>query len=119
MNLLVTNHAHVLARISKDPSARMRDLAAQTGLTERAVQRLVNQLEEGGFLRRVREGRRNRYEVLAAPLRTLAGSLLALVPLEQEPEPVAPLAPGEPSMLPVQVPPGGLADSDRRYSFVD
>lgn len=59
----LTNHAHVLLCIAQDPEARMRDMAEQVGITERAVQRIVSELEEGGYLRRVKDGRRNRYEV--------------------------------------------------------
>lgn len=66
----LTNHAHVLLCIAQDPAIRLRDVAEQVGVTERAVQRLVTELEEGGYLRRQREGRCNRYEVdLDVPLR--------------------------------------------------
>jgi predicted transcriptional regulator len=66
----LTNHAHVLLCIAREPEARMRDLADLVGITERAVQRIVTDLEEGGYLVRTREGRRNRYEVLQTlPLR--------------------------------------------------
>lgn len=41
----------------------MRDVAERVGVTERAVQRIVAELEAAGYLRRSREGRRNRYEV--------------------------------------------------------
>jgi DNA-binding transcriptional ArsR family regulator len=59
----LTNHAHVLLSIAGAPDLRMRDLAARVGITERAVQRIVSELEAGGYLRRVRDGRRNRYQV--------------------------------------------------------
>lgn len=66
----LTNHAHVLICIAGDPEARMRDVAARVGVTERAVQRIVAELEEGGYLVRRKEGRRNRYEVTGSrPLR--------------------------------------------------
>lgn len=66
----LTNHTHVLVCIARDAEVRMRDVAAAVGVTERAVQRIVSELEEGGYLTRSREGRRNRYEVNAAlPLR--------------------------------------------------
>ena len=66
----LTNHAHVLLSIVRNPAIRLRDVAEQVGVTERAVQRIVTELEEGGYLRREREGRRNRYEVdLDIPLR--------------------------------------------------
>ncbi len=66
----LTNHTHVLFCIARNPEVRMRDVAAAVGITERAVQRIVAELEEAGYLARERNGRRNRYEVRAAlPLR--------------------------------------------------
>lgn len=59
----LTNHAHVLLCIAEDPHARFRDLAARVGVTERAVQRIVADLEQGEYLSRTRDGRRNRYAV--------------------------------------------------------
>lgn len=59
----VTNHAHVLAAISADVTARLRDIAAGVGITERAVAQIVRDLEEAGYLTKTRDGRRNRYEV--------------------------------------------------------
>ncbi len=65
-----SNHAHVLICIAEDPETRMRDLASRVGITERAVQRIVTDLEDAGYLARQKEGRRNRYSVAAArPLR--------------------------------------------------
>jgi predicted ArsR family transcriptional regulator len=58
-----TNHAHVLHCVARDPGARIRDIAAQVGITERAAQRIVADLVEAGYLEREREGRRNRYRV--------------------------------------------------------
>jgi DNA-binding MarR family transcriptional regulator len=59
----LTNHAHVLLCIARDPGVRLRDVAADVGITERAAQRIVAELVEAGYLGRSREGRRNRYEV--------------------------------------------------------
>jgi len=59
----LTNHAHVLLCVSRDPAARLRDVADVVGITERAAQRIVAELEEAGYLTRTRDGRRNRYEV--------------------------------------------------------
>ena len=59
----LTNHAHVLFCIARDPGMRMRDVADAVGVTERAVQRIVSELEEGGYLAHHREGRRNHYVV--------------------------------------------------------
>ena len=60
----LSNHGLVLVALSNDPQIRIRDLAERIGLTERAVQRLVTQLVEGGLVARERQGRRNRYRVL-------------------------------------------------------
>lgn len=57
----LSNHGHVLVCLARDPNARLRDVAAAVGITERAVQRIVAELEQGGVLEREREGRRNRY----------------------------------------------------------
>jgi DNA-binding MarR family transcriptional regulator len=59
----LTNHAHVLLCLARDPEARMREVASQVGITERAVQKIVADLEEAGYLTRSRDGRRNRYEL--------------------------------------------------------
>lgn len=66
----LSNHAHVLVCLASDPGARLRDVAAQVGITERAVQKIVSDLESAGILTRERDGRRNRYHmVLDRPLR--------------------------------------------------
>jgi hypothetical protein len=59
----LTNHTHVLALIAQDAEIRLRDVAQQVGITERAVQRIVADLEAGNYLRRERVGRRNHYHV--------------------------------------------------------
>ena len=59
----VTNHTQVLLRIAQDPDVRLRDVAEHIGITERAVQRIVADLVEAGFVTRQRVGRRNRYEI--------------------------------------------------------
>ena len=66
----LTNHAHVLLCIVQDPEVRLRDVAARVGITERAVQRIVTDLEGEGYLTVSKEGRRNRYQVhCGLPLR--------------------------------------------------
>ncbi len=66
----LTNHGHVLVAISRDPGLRQRDISQLVGITEGAVQRILDDLEAGGYVRRQRVGRRNRYEVIAdRPLR--------------------------------------------------
>jgi DNA-binding IclR family transcriptional regulator len=59
----LTNHSHVLICLARDPRLRLRDLAEAVGITERAVQGIINDLEAAGCVRREREGRRNRYHV--------------------------------------------------------
>ena len=59
----LTNHTHVLICLAQDSEMRLRDVAEKVGITERAVQRIVAELEEAGALTRVRDGRRNHYEV--------------------------------------------------------
>jgi MarR family len=60
---LLTGHGRVLVEIARNPQARMRDISAIVGLTERTVQAIVADLEAGGYLTRGRIGRRNRYTV--------------------------------------------------------
>ena len=65
-----TNHAHVLFCISQDPDIRLREVALKVGITERATHRIVAELEDAGYLRHEKQGRRNHYQLLAdAPLR--------------------------------------------------
>jgi len=59
----LTNHCHVLICIANDPTTRMRDLATEVGITERAVQRIVADLRDAGYLLPERRGRRNHYHV--------------------------------------------------------
>jgi DNA-binding Lrp family transcriptional regulator len=55
----------VLIYLAREPEATLRRVAEAVGITERAVQRIVAELEEAGFLSRRREGRRNVYEIHA------------------------------------------------------
>lgn len=65
-----TNHAHVLFSISEDPDITLREVSQRVGITERATQRIVAELEADGYLRHERKGRRNHYELIDdAPLR--------------------------------------------------
>ncbi len=59
----LTNHAHVLVCVARDPGVRLRDVAGEVGITERAAQRIVADLVDAGYLEREREGRRNRYRL--------------------------------------------------------
>lgn len=60
----LTNHSHVLVALDTDPELRVRDLALMVGITERAVQRILSDLEEAGVIRIDKLGRRNRYRLL-------------------------------------------------------
>src|SRR5262245_33156104 len=59
----LTNHTQVLLCLTRDPAMRLRDVADAVGVTERAVQRIVAELVEAGYLERSRVGRRNHYIV--------------------------------------------------------
>ncbi|MCX5215298.1 MarR family transcriptional regulator [Kitasatospora sp. NBC_00240] len=59
----LTSHARVLVIIARDPTVRLRDVAAICQVTERTVQAIVADLEEAGYLVRSREGRRNHYTI--------------------------------------------------------
>ncbi len=82
----LTNHAHVLVLLSQNPSLVLREVALHVGITERAVQRIIADLEEDGFIERERVGRQNKYRIIAnVPLRhpieahRTIGDLIALI----------------------------------------
>jgi len=81
----LTHHTHVLMLLSENPDMLLRECAAQIGITERAVQSIVADLEAVGALSRVREGRRNHYVIhrdqqLPSPIesRCMVGDLLVM-----------------------------------------
>ena len=63
----LTNYAYVLTVLHSDPGKVLREVAIEVGITERAVQRIIQDLEEGGFIERQRVGRQNRYRILKGP----------------------------------------------------
>ena len=66
----LSNHGHVLVCIARRADARVRDIASDVGITERAVQRILSELEAAGVVERERIGRRNRYVIREdSPLR--------------------------------------------------
>ena len=66
----LSNHAHVLLVLTSGDAPPLREVADRVGITERAVQKIVLDLEREGILDRRREGRRNRYVFhLDRPLR--------------------------------------------------
>jgi len=60
---LLTGHGHVLVEIARNPQARIRDISAAAGVTERTAQAIVADLEAAGYITRTRIGRRTRYTV--------------------------------------------------------
>jgi len=60
----LTNHSHVLICLALDPDMLLREVAQRVGITERAVQKIVHELEEGEVLTRTKIGRRNRYTIM-------------------------------------------------------
>ena len=59
----LTNHAHVLLCVAREPDTRLRHIAECVGITERATHRIVSDLVDAGYLTRHRLGRRSYYEV--------------------------------------------------------
>jgi hypothetical protein len=82
----LTNHARVLLCIARDPSVRLRDLAADLGITERSAHAIVGDLTTGGYVVKHKHGRRNRYQIQAhlplpepATLEPAIGDVLAML----------------------------------------
>lgn len=66
----LTNHSQVLLCIARNQQITARQIAETVGITERAVQRILTDLEESGYISRSRDGRRNLYEIhLDRPMR--------------------------------------------------
>jgi MarR family len=88
----LTNHARVLLCIADDPGARLRDIAATLGITERTAYGIVTDLAQAGYIVKQKDGRRNRYQIQThLPLpepssqeRTL-GEVLALLTGDEAP----------------------------------
>lgn len=59
----LTGHGHALIVITRDPNIRLREIAADLGVTERTAQTIVNDLVDAGYVARTRVGNRSRYEV--------------------------------------------------------
>jgi predicted transcriptional regulator len=77
----LTNHAQVLVCIGRDPEILLKDVAAQMGVTERAVQRIMADLVNDGFVARKRVGRRNHYEIYGS--KTLPHAIEASIQIHQ------------------------------------
>ena len=61
----LTSHARVLMCIAHDPGARLRDIAAGLGITERSAYGIVAELAEAGYVVKQKDGRRNRHQIQA------------------------------------------------------
>lgn len=72
---ILTNHGHVLRHLHAHPDEPLRKVALAIGVTERAVQIIVADLEAAGYLSRRKVGRQNQY--------TLETARLLQHPLEQ------------------------------------
>jgi MarR family protein len=90
----LTNHAHVLLCVARDPQVRARDIADQIGITERAAQRIVADLIADGYVKRTKAGRRNQYTIdpgghLRHPMRRdlSVGPLLDVLNTDGHPQP--------------------------------
>lgn len=59
----LTNHAHVLIALHRNPELRQRDISYAVGITIGAVQRIIDDLEADGYITRTKVGRRNRYQI--------------------------------------------------------
>jgi DNA-binding MarR family transcriptional regulator len=59
----LSNHAHVLLSLAKSPSLTVREIADEVGITERAVHRILRDLEEGRYITITKHGRRNSYQI--------------------------------------------------------
>ena len=59
----LTNHSHVLLCLARNPGIRMREIAAKVFITERAVQRIIAELTDAGYISHYKDGRCNRYQI--------------------------------------------------------
>jgi hypothetical protein len=101
---LLTSHGHVLVEIARNPQARVREISAIIGITERSTQAIIADLEQAGYVERVRVGRRTNYVLnVDNPFRHSAqdglqvGPFLELLTGTMSPEPaVNPVVPMDP-----------------------
>ena len=106
----LSSHARVLLCIARDPAVRLRDLAASLNMTERSAHGIVTDLAEAGYVIKLKQGRRNSYQVQTqVPVSVhggrgpAVGELLTLFAArgasslpELPPVPVVPTVPGVP-----------------------
>jgi DNA-binding Lrp family transcriptional regulator len=101
-----SNYGHVLVCLAENPEVRLRDVAQRVGITERAVQKIVRDMQDAGFITITKQGRRNRYRInkrrsLRHGLEShcTVGKLLALVT-----RPAPPVETGRPPLEPATDP---------------
>ena len=99
----LSNHGHVLVSLARDPDARTRDVAEAVGITERAVQQIVHDLVEQGYLEKMKVGRRNHYTVVRRP--HLRHHQVSRITLGKFLDLLAPSTPS-PFATPLEKPPG-------------
>lgn len=109
-----SNYGHVLVCLERDSEARLRDVATNVGITERAVQKIVRDLVDAGYLEVTKHGRCNRYRinkrrVLRHPLQSqcTVGQLLKVVakPGRGQNRTAVSVAPAEPPLVSAAEPP--------------
>jgi hypothetical protein len=118
---LLTGHGHVLVEIARNPEARIRDISAAAGLTERTVQAIVADLEAAGYLTRTRTGRRTIYTVNpdslfrhSAQEGLRVGPFLDLLATDED-QPAAPEPAGGPGLGALGQPAAILASGDTNH----
>jgi DNA-binding IclR family transcriptional regulator len=77
----ITHHTQVLLAVARDPSVRVNEIAGAIGITERYAYRLLDDLQQAGYIRRSRNGRRNEYQL--NPALKLGDALIEESPLRQ------------------------------------
>jgi Mn-dependent DtxR family transcriptional regulator len=114
-----SNHGHVLVCLANNNEARLRDVAAEVGITERAAQKIVKDMQDAGYLTVTKHGRCNRYQInkrkslrhdleshcnVGKILSVLTGSQSARqTRLKNQPEPVVRLETGPRVQVPEEV----------------
>lgn len=102
---LLTSHGHVLVEVARNPQARVRDISAAIGITERATQSIIADLEEAGYVERIRVGRRTHYVLHTDnPFRHSAQDGLRVGPFLELLTGAAPSLPAADGVLPAPVP---------------
>ena len=59
----LTNHALVLSYLAKHPSITAREMSMDIGITERAIRKIIADLDDAGYIRKRKVGRGMRYRI--------------------------------------------------------